>query len=109
MSPMISAALAMAMAVGFAVGGYKIGLEQATVIELPGTVEYVDVPGPTRVVNVPYEVQVPGPKVYIPTPGPVIVRKVFVSNPRHCPPEPSVADALNEYEAVSQTRRERCF
>jgi hypothetical protein len=37
--------------------------------------------------------------VDVPVPGPTIVKKIFVTKPRHCP---SVADALNEYEAVSR-------
>jgi hypothetical protein len=95
------AAVAMAMAAAFSVGGYKIGIENAKV-------KFVDVPGRERIVKEPYEIKVPyevqikvpspGPTVYVPVPGPTVVKKVFVPKPRHCP---SVADALNEYEAIN--------
>jgi len=105
--PMITAALALAIVAVFAVGGYKVGLDHAKIryVDVPGPTQYVDVPGPERIVKEPYEVKVevpvPGPVRYVdlPVPGPTVVKKIFVTKPRHCP---SVADALNEYEAVSR-------
>jgi hypothetical protein len=102
--PMMSGAVAMAMVAGFALGGYKLGVEHAKVIDVPGPVQYVDVPGPARIVKEPYEVRVEvpvsGPEVYIPVPGPVVVKKIVVSRPQYCPKQQSVAAALNEYEAL---------
>jgi hypothetical protein len=78
---MITAAIAMVLAIGFAIGGYKAGFERGFD---HARIEYVDVP------------------MEVPVPGPTIVKKVFVSKPRYCPTPPSVADALNEYEAISR-------
>lgn len=101
---MMSAAVAVALVAGFALGGYKLGVEHAKVIDVPGPMQYVDVPGPERIVKEPYEVRVevpvPGPEVYIPVPGPVVVKKIVVLRPRYCPKPQSVADELNEYEAL---------
>jgi hypothetical protein len=72
--PTIAAALAVAMAAGFAGGGFKIGFERGFD---HARIEYVD----------------------IPLPGPTVVKTVFVTKSRHCP---SVANALNEYEAISR-------
>jgi hypothetical protein len=77
--PMITAAIAMVPAIGFAIGGYKAGFERGFD---HARIEYVDVP--------------------MEVPGPPVVKTVFVTKPRHCPVSPSVADALNEYEAVSR-------
>jgi hypothetical protein len=77
--PMITAAIAMVLAIGFAIGGYKAGFERGFD---HARIEYVDVP------------------MEVPVPGPTVVKKVFVAQPRHCPTPPSVADALNEYEAL---------
>lgn len=91
--------------------GYKFGAENAAI-------EYVAVPGPERIVKEPYEVRgevpVPGPerivkepykvRVEVPVPGPTLVKKIAVPTPRYCPAAPSVADALNEYEAINRRR-----
>jgi hypothetical protein len=60
--------------------GYEKGFDRTRV-------EYVDVPGPVHFVDVP---------------GQTIVKKLYVTKPRYCPAQPSVADALNEYEAISR-------
>lgn len=100
----------MAILAAFALGGFKIGVEKAKVeyVDVPGVTKYVDVPGKERIVKEPYEVRVdvpvPGPVRYVDVPvaGPTVVKKIIVTKPRHCPAPPSVADALNEYEAVSR-------
>lgn len=88
--PMIGGVVLVAMAAAFALGGYKVGVDNARVLE----------------VQVPVEVPVPGPVQYVdvPVPGPTVVKKVFIPKPRHCPAAPSVADALNEYEAKFMIR-----
>jgi hypothetical protein len=91
--------------------GYEKGFDRTRVeyIDVPGPVQYVniDVPGPTRDVPGPVQyVDVPGPvqlyEVDVVVPGPTVVKKVFVPAPRHCP---SIANALNEYEAASLLAR----
>jgi hypothetical protein len=90
--------------------GYEKGFDRTRVeyIDVPGPVQYVnvDVPGPAKYipVDVPGPIQyvdVPGPvqlyEVDVVVPGPTTVKTVYVPQPRHCP---SVADALNEYEAL---------
>ena len=79
--PMITAAMAMVLAIGSAIGGYKAGFERGFD---HARIEYVDVP------------------MEVPVPGPTIIRKVFVPQPRHCSAPPSLADALNEYEAITR-------
>jgi hypothetical protein len=76
----IIAAVALGLVMAL-VGGYKLGFERGFD---HARIEYVDVP------------------MEVPVPGPTIIQKVFVSKPRHCPTSPSVADALNEYEAISR-------
>jgi hypothetical protein len=98
----VGMALVAASEVAIGYKAYEIGFDHARIqyVDVPGPVQYVnvDVPGPVQYVNV----DVPGPvqlyEVDVVVPGPTVVKKVFVPKPRHCP---SVADALNEYEAIS--------